>query len=227
MGRIANLFPGYFALVMATGIVSIAAFRVGMGPVAWALVPINLLAYGILLVLTGIRAVRFWPQLVADVTSHVRGPGFLTLVAGTCVLGNQLFIITGVASAAWLLWGWGVTLWAVILYTLLTVLTVRADKPSVERSLSGTWLLVIVATQAVSVLTSLLASQADVAFEPTPLFLCTLPLSCRLSALSDHYHAHCLPPAFSTRNPGCPHGALLDQHGCSCHHYVGRGNAAA
>ena len=34
---VANLFPGYFALVMATGIVSMASFLLGMGSIAWTL----------------------------------------------------------------------------------------------------------------------------------------------------------------------------------------------
>ena len=34
---VATLFPGYFALVMATGIISIAAYRLDMPRIAWAL----------------------------------------------------------------------------------------------------------------------------------------------------------------------------------------------
>ena len=34
---VATLFPGYFALVMATGIVSIASFLLGMQAIAWVL----------------------------------------------------------------------------------------------------------------------------------------------------------------------------------------------
>ncbi len=41
----ANLFPGYFALVMATGIVSIASSMLEMRLVAWMLLVINLVAY--------------------------------------------------------------------------------------------------------------------------------------------------------------------------------------
>ncbi len=40
----ANLFPGYFALVMATGIISIAAYLLGMRSLAWALLGINVVA---------------------------------------------------------------------------------------------------------------------------------------------------------------------------------------
>jgi hypothetical protein len=43
----ANLFPGYFALVMATGIVSIAAHLLGMRALAWALLGINVVAYSL------------------------------------------------------------------------------------------------------------------------------------------------------------------------------------
>ena len=38
----ANLFPAYFALVMATGIVSIAAYRLELWPVAWTLLGLNI-----------------------------------------------------------------------------------------------------------------------------------------------------------------------------------------
>jgi Fe-S-cluster-containing hydrogenase component 2 len=38
---VANLFPSYFALVMATGIISIATYRLDMPLIAWALLVIN------------------------------------------------------------------------------------------------------------------------------------------------------------------------------------------
>ena len=42
---IRHLFPGYFALVMATGILSIAAFLLEMPGTAWALFLLNVVAY--------------------------------------------------------------------------------------------------------------------------------------------------------------------------------------
>ncbi|HEY1293340.1 MAG TPA: hypothetical protein VGJ60_09680, partial [Chloroflexota bacterium] len=57
---IAGLYPGYFSLVMATGIVSIAALFEGWPPVAWLLFGINAVAYVVLWVLTLIRLLR-WP----------------------------------------------------------------------------------------------------------------------------------------------------------------------
>ena len=52
---IANLFPGYFALVMATGIVSIAAHLFEMKTVAWCLLVINIIAFAILSLLYLLR----------------------------------------------------------------------------------------------------------------------------------------------------------------------------
>src|SRR5215216_5393934 len=89
----ANLFPGYFALVMATGIISIATFLLGIKPLAWALLVVNLDAYPVLWLLLLIRLTRFFPRVKADISDHVRGPGFFTVVAGTCVLGTQLVIV--------------------------------------------------------------------------------------------------------------------------------------
>jgi tellurite resistance protein TehA-like permease len=153
----ANLFPGYLALVMATGIISIAAFQLNMKPVAWVLLAINLIAYGILWLLLLIRLVRFFPRVKADIMDHARGPGFFTVVAGTCVLGSQLIIVVGQYRVAAALWFVGILLWLLIMYTFFTAVTVRADKPEFETGLSGTWLLAAVATQSVSVLGTLLA----------------------------------------------------------------------
>ena len=82
----ADLFPGYFALVMATGIISIACFLLGMKAVALVLLVIDIIAYIILSLWLLIRLVFFFPRIRADINDHVRGPGFFTVVAGTCVL---------------------------------------------------------------------------------------------------------------------------------------------
>ena len=53
-----NLFPGYFALVMATGIVSVATFTFGMQRLARALLIVNLGAYAFLGSLLALRRRR-------------------------------------------------------------------------------------------------------------------------------------------------------------------------
>ncbi|PYS46688.1 MAG: C4-dicarboxylate ABC transporter, partial [Acidobacteria bacterium] len=59
---------------MATGIISIAAFLLGMKPVAWALLVVNILAYAVLWLLLLIRLIRFFARIKADIADHVRGP---------------------------------------------------------------------------------------------------------------------------------------------------------
>jgi tellurite resistance protein TehA-like permease len=180
----ARLFPGYFALVMATGIISIAAFQLNMKPVAWVLLAINLIAYLILWLLLLLRLVRFFPRVKADITDHALGPGFFTVVAGTCVLGSQLVIVAGQYRAAAVLWLIGLMLWALIMYTFFTAVTVREDKPPLETGISGTWLIAAVATQSISVLGTLLADYFT-AYRESLLFftLCMFLLGCMLYML--------------------------------------------
>ncbi len=154
---IERLFPGYFALVMATGIVSIAAHVLQMPRIAWALLGINIVSYGMLCALLAVRLVRFFPRVMDDLNSHARGPGFFTVVAGTCVLGSQLMIVADRRAAAHVLWIAGIGLWIVVMYAFFTATVVREDKPSLETGINGAWLLGIVATQSVSVLGALLS----------------------------------------------------------------------
>ncbi len=147
-----TLFPGYFALVMATGIVSIAAHFLDMEPIAQVLLWINCAAYVILWALTLGRLAWHRAALVDDLTHHARGVLFLTMVAGTCVLGNQFAILTPWMSLAAALWVLGFALWLVLIYTFFTVVTVRDPKPAFESVINGAWLLVIVSTESVCVL---------------------------------------------------------------------------
>jgi tellurite resistance protein TehA-like permease len=155
-GAIRDLFPGYFALVMATGIVSIAAHLLEMSWIARALLAINVAAYAVLGLMLVARLVIYGRRVVEDLASHARGPGFFTVVAGTCVLGSQLITVGDHPGAARLLWGLGIGLWVVIIYGFFTAITVRRDKPSLVAGINGAWLIAIVATQSISILGSLL-----------------------------------------------------------------------
>jgi tellurite resistance protein TehA-like permease len=149
---IATLLPGYFALVMATGIVSLAAALEGLSLVAQALLWLNALAYLALWALTLARLLLFRDRLLADLQHPPRAAGFLTVVAATCVLGNQLAVLTPYLGLARLLWFFGIALWAIVVYAFLAAMTTVATKPSVEAGLNGAWLLLTVASQAVAVL---------------------------------------------------------------------------
>jgi len=152
-----TLHPAYFALVMATGIVSIAATLMRMRAVALALLVINVIAYVVLWVLTFIRIVRFPGDVFADLIDHQRGVGFFTTVAATSVLGSQLIVVVGSYHIAMALWWITVALWLGLIYAVFTALTVKEVKPSLDQGISGGWLVAVVATESVSTLASLIA----------------------------------------------------------------------
>lgn len=152
LGGAVSLFPGYFALVMATGVVSIACHFMGLRPVALALIGLNWVAWPVLWVLTIVRALRFRAELLRDISDHQRAPGFFTIVAGTCVLGTQNVVVIGATGVGTVLWWLGLILWFVIMYTFFTAVTVRARKPTLKRGINGAWLIAAVSTQSVVVL---------------------------------------------------------------------------
>jgi tellurite resistance protein TehA-like permease len=147
-----NLHPAYFALVMATGIVSLAAELVGYHTVALALLPLNALFYAVLVVLALARLALHRDRVVADLFDHGRSVGFFTVVAGTCVLGSELLLVGGLRTPALVLWIAGIVLWLVITYTVFAVITVKAEKPALANGINGSWLLMVVAAQSVAVL---------------------------------------------------------------------------
>ncbi len=155
--EIRNLHPAYFAMVMATGIVAIAAHLTGISSLAVALTWLTVVEFATLWVLTLARAIFFPRDFYRDLIDHNRGPGFFTIVAGTSVLGRQLVIIFGHYKMAIVLWFAAIPLWAVFTYVIFTAFTVKAKKPSLAEGIHGGWLIAVVATQAVSSLGTLLS----------------------------------------------------------------------
>ena len=151
--RLETLHPGYFALVMATGIVALAARLHGVPLLPAVLFWFNA---GFLLALaaaTVLRLVRYPRAFVADLQSHSRGVGFFTLVAACGVFGSQLVIQErAVGAAAWL-WMATALSWALIMYGVLALLTIKPDKPSLAAGINGGWLVIVVATQSLAILT--------------------------------------------------------------------------
>jgi len=154
---VARLYPGYFALVMATGVVSVSAHLLGIVWLADPLLWLNVAAYSVLVVLTALRLAFYFRRVVEDLTDHARGPAFFTIVAGTCMLGSQIVTLTGGLYAAAVLGSVGVMLWFLLTYSFLTAITVRDDKPDLAHGINGTWLIAVVGTQSVSALGTLTA----------------------------------------------------------------------
>jgi tellurite resistance protein TehA-like permease len=142
---------------MATGIVSVAAQLHGRPLAARGLFWLNIAAYVLLWVLTLIRFIRFRAHFIGGLTRHSRGAAYLTMAAGTCVLGSQFALLSpwiGVAKTLWLI---GMGLWLALSYAFFVAMTVGDRKPRLEDGINGAWLLVVVAPESVSVLGCMVA----------------------------------------------------------------------
>ncbi|MES2361844.1 MAG: tellurite resistance/C4-dicarboxylate transporter family protein [Pseudomonadota bacterium] len=155
-----SLSPAYFAMVMATGIVSLAAQMYGRSGLAMALLGLNALMWMVLWGLSLLRMLCYPRRFFGDMTDHLRGPGFFTTVAGTAILGSQLIVLQANYSWALLLWGLSLALWLVLTYGIFAALIIKQDKPTLDRGISGAWLLAVVSAQSLAVLAALLAAHA-------------------------------------------------------------------
>lgn len=155
-----NFFPGYFALVMATGIVSIGLFLWHYVWLAEMFLVLNVIFYGGLWIILILRITRYPVIVWNDLHHSARGVTFLTLVAGNNVLGSEVAIITGRMDIALVIWVTGFILWALLLYTFFLVNILKEPKPSLEQSINGAWLLIVVATESVAVLGAIIANSS-------------------------------------------------------------------
>jgi len=154
-----HLSPAYFALVMATGIVSIAAREFGFSILATSLFAVNLVAYVVVACMTTLRLIRYPRLFLADLTDHRLGPGFFTSVAGSCILGAQFLVLARSLAAATGFLAVGTALWVGLTYTIFTAFTVKRAKPPLEEGLTGAWLIAVVATQSIAVLAAGIAGE--------------------------------------------------------------------
>jgi tellurite resistance protein TehA-like permease len=152
-------------MVMATGVVSIAAQLRDMPVIALGLLWLNIVLFVALWLMTAVRLMRYRENIIADLFDHGRCVGFFTIVAATCILGNQFIVVVYFPRAAIALWTAGIVFWAVLTYAIFTILTVKPEKPSLGEGLNGGWLVAVVAAQSVAALGGLLADEFSSARE--------------------------------------------------------------
>lgn len=150
-----HLFPGYFALVMATGIVSTALAADGTAGLSATLLIVAIVCYLVLVAGYGWRFASYRAEFLADATSPVLAFTLFTFVAGSDVLGARLagagyYLLTEIllvlAGAAWLVLSYGTPL----------VLITRHGDQSALAGINGSWFLWTVGTESLVVsLTSL------------------------------------------------------------------------
>lgn len=168
---IQQLFPGYFALVMATGIIAIAAHIYEYSIIAKAFFTFNLLSYGILWCFLLLRIVLYFDDFRDDLTDHNRGPGFFTVIAASNVIGCQLILQYDLYFPALLLWIGSLVLWFLITYLFFAAITIKRANPGIQKGLNGSWLIAVVATQSVALSGALLYGNSITDFNDFFLFI--------------------------------------------------------
>ncbi len=156
---LAGLSPAYFGMAMATGIVSLSAHMQAWTWLGRALFWLNASLYAGLWCLLLARIVWHPGAVRADLLDHLRAPGFFTMVAATGVVGTQCLLIAESLPWAIAFWYVALALWLLLTYSIFTMLVVKEEKPPLERGINGGWLLAVVATQAVAVLGTLIATR--------------------------------------------------------------------
>lgn len=154
---IGEMSPSYFAMVMATGIVSAASHFLGMEFISYPLFFLNVIMYLILCCCYLLRFMWFRERFLHDLFDHVSGMGFFTSVAATSILATQFILLETSFRIAFYLWIIAIILWLVFTYTIFTNLTIKGKKPSFAEGINGGWLLAVVSTQSLAVLSARLS----------------------------------------------------------------------
>jgi tellurite resistance protein TehA-like permease len=149
-----GLSPGYFAVVMATGIISEGLAIDGRRLLSRCLLVLAVVSFVALVVLNAWRFTAFRDAASDDFTSPARGFGFYTFVAAADVLAARIadvhtdvaLWLLAVAAACWLLRGYAVP-WT----------TRGGNGRSVLADVNGTWFLWAVGAQSVAVAAAVLA----------------------------------------------------------------------
>src|SRR5262249_32623582 len=152
---IATLYPGCFALIMATGIISNAFFVESWRGWSDALLLVNLVSYPCLVLFTILRLARFPRALWADLIDPRLVFSFFTLVAGTSVFGAGIHM-RGFATIALLMWLFALLIWFVMIYFSFGVLVV-VNNTKQDVLINGAWLMAIVGTESLVILGTLIA----------------------------------------------------------------------
>ena len=131
---LAGLAPGYFALVMGTGIVSIGLRMAGADGAALALLVLAALAAAVLVLLFLLRWIRHRERMRADAKNPEIAFGYFTIVAAASVVAVGLQQV-GLGTASAVLLGVGAAIWIVLGYVLpWQVLMARDGEPILARS---------------------------------------------------------------------------------------------
>lgn len=144
-----SLYPGYFASVMATGIVSVALLLTREGTLSALLWGTGFVFLAYFVVVYLVRIIRFSSEVRLDAMDPSKVFGFFTFVAALGVMATRS------ALGGWTLVPGGLTLaaaaaWCFLLYWAFAMLLFTNERP-IGQSLNGSWLTAIVATESLAI----------------------------------------------------------------------------
>lgn len=163
-----DLYPGYFALVMATGICSMALLDVGHARASALLLGVAAVAFVLLVVALMWRAIRYRQRLVADLGAPEKAYAFFTFTAGCNVLAARL-LADGHRTVAIVLAVAGGLAWLALSYTIPVRLILGPRPRPVLAAVNGTWFIWVVGTQSIAVTWAMLDQPAGVQARIAPL----------------------------------------------------------
>jgi tellurite resistance protein TehA-like permease len=149
-----QLSPGYFAAVMATGIISVGLETEGRRLLSRILLVLAAVAFVALILLNGWRLLSHRTELVEDFTHPLRGFGFYTFVAAADVMAARIATTHGVL-ALWLL-GVAAVCWLLRGYAVPWTTRLGAGEHPIVAAANGTWFMWAVGGQSVAVAAAVL-----------------------------------------------------------------------
>jgi tellurite resistance protein TehA-like permease len=148
---IKNVPPGIFALVMATGMLSLAAHMHHTDAVSRVLFFTMSFFFLLLVIVLVLRCLLFYRVVAQELSSIGDAAGFLTFTAGCAVLGNNVASMFGLYPVARGLCLVAFFTWVFLIYSILLKVSVSGHKQT-EKNMDGSWLLFTVATQSIVIL---------------------------------------------------------------------------
>jgi len=155
---LATLDPGYFAWVMASGIVSVGTDLLGYHLLSQVVLGVTVAAFVILTLAYAARLIWYRPFVRQSLSDPTTAMAYFTVVAGTDVLAARL-AMAGHSLLALALGAAAAVVWIVLTYGLPWSIVASARRP-VLGEINGTWLIWVVATQSLSIVAAALAPVA-------------------------------------------------------------------
>ncbi|HUD18706.1 MAG TPA: tellurite resistance/C4-dicarboxylate transporter family protein [Acidimicrobiales bacterium] len=155
---LATLDPGYFAWVMASGIVSVGTDLAGEPLLSRVVLGVTIVAFVLLVPAYTARMLWFRSYVRQSLGDPTTAMAYFTVVAGTDVLAIRL-AMAGHPLVALGLGAAGALVWVVLTYGLPWSIVAGAHRP-VLGELNGTWLVWVVATQSLSIVAAVVTPHA-------------------------------------------------------------------